>query len=119
MPTAYIITATVILDDNQRNIVSGQTVYGSNFYWVGQISGAIWYESRQEAVEIIAGDIWDERHQYLMSGSNNLATKNWTISQIDYEISNVMIGDDERDAVVRKNALKRLSEDERRVLGIR
>jgi hypothetical protein len=117
MPTAYFITATAKSSDDQRNIVAEQTVYAAEYHWSRDISGATWFKNKQDAIDIIAGDSYNnQRKEYLFSGS--IVTTDWVLAEITYDIKNITITDKERDDVIRKNALKLLSSEHRRVLGL-
>ena len=114
---AFLIAATAAnrqqdIQAYDDEIMPGQTVYAAAYYWLPTITGALWFENRQDVVDIIAGD----RENYLFNRTHE--TDNWKIAEVTYDIKYVALDASERDAVIRKNALDRLTDDDRRVLGI-
>jgi hypothetical protein len=115
MTKKFIITAIAGNGDTNRSIEAGQRIYAAQFHWMPVIGASIWYDNRQEAVEIIA-DQYNKNADFLRSGS--IMADNWEILELTYETKINAVSEQERDAVIRESALRRLTNDERRVLGL-
>ena len=115
MQQAFIVTAIAGACDPHRGITNGQRIYAEEFEWRGKLERAKWYANRDDAIKVIVGRHGAPATDFLYG--DPIRADQWEVIELSYDTVITSISDEDRDNLIRANALNRLSSEERRVLG--
>lgn len=114
MKKVYIIAAKADEPDEYHKVEIGHQVYvGLDMQWTRLLNAAKWYYTREEVIAVMLSDAHRDLRNWLQNDN-----RTWQILELSYKYEFTDITDDERDPIIRQNALNRLTAEERKILNL-
>jgi hypothetical protein len=111
--TVYVLRTIYQDGDVVLNADRGSSLFLGPHGWTDKLSGATWFDTREKVLK----HAFSEQFEYF----RHLMVKDldrWYIIEMNISANESAPSDDERTAIVRENALARLSPEEKNALGL-